>query len=176
MGRILILLLVTFLSLVMLTSGAEAVDVYFSPGATCEDHVVGAIEGAKHEIHAVLYAINSPRIIQALVMAYIRGVDVKILTDKREAQKSSSGAPNLRNAGIELRTSSGRGLEHNSFAVFDEKLAMNGSYNWTEGGSVNSENCAVMSESNVVTAFERRFLALWSQDGATKENRLSLAH
>lgn len=156
-----LILLTVILSLMTLAINVGAVEVYFSPGHECEDRLVNAITSAKHSIHAVVYSINNPRIVHALVVAHIRGVEVEILTDRKQAEAEGSCVNDLEAAGISVRLHRTGHLEHNVFAVFDGALAMNGSSNWTEGATENSENCTLMPEAQAVASFDHRFIELW---------------
>ena len=150
-------------TLFFLTHTCCAVEVFFSPGHDCEDHTVAAIDGSLSEIEVDVYSINNARIVQALVAAHQRGVKIRILTDRTQAAGKSSKVLELIAAGIDVRVHSKNKIEHNKYGVFDRKLAINGSYNWTQPASdSNSENCALMPESNAVAAYSGRFEYLWS--------------
>jgi phosphatidylserine/phosphatidylglycerophosphate/cardiolipin synthase-like enzyme len=142
---------------------ARCVEVYFSPGNECEDHIVSAIEHSNREIMVDVYSINNRRIVHALEVARSRGVKIRILTDRIQAKGRSSKVFELINAGLNVRVNSKNKIEHNKYGVFDDALAINGSYNWTQPASeVNSENCAVMPEANVISKYQKRFEELWN--------------
>lgn len=151
-----------FALLLLLSSDAPAVEIYFTPGTACEDRIVAAITGAREELVAAVYSINNPRIVAALREAHGRGVKVRVLTDRTQAAGQSSKVLELADAGVPVRVHSKHKIEHNKFLVVDKTVAINGSYNWTKPASaVNSENCAVMPEANAVAAFRKRFDELW---------------
>lgn len=51
-------------------------------------------------------------------------------------------------------------IEHNKFAVFDNKSVVTGSYNWTNPASKsNSENCVFFDQPH--KEFSNRFAYLW---------------
>ncbi|MGE3822383.1 MAG: phospholipase D-like domain-containing protein [Isosphaeraceae bacterium] len=53
---------------------------------------------------------------------------------------------------------------HHKFAVFDEKIALTGSYNWTRGAARdNEENLIVSTDPRLVGPFVRAFEALWDR-------------
>lgn len=108
-----------------------AVEIYFSPGTSCENQIVKAIFESKNEVVASVYSINNSHITEALVAAQKRGLSIKILTDRTQASGKSSLVFDLIKAGVNLRVHSKYKIEHNKFGVFDNKLAINGSYNWT---------------------------------------------
>jgi mitochondrial cardiolipin hydrolase len=155
-----ILALIGLLSAILIpTRHSRAVEVYFTPGTACEDQIISAINGAKSEVVAAVYSINNQRIITALVAAHKRGIKIRILTDRTQAAGSSS---KLVDAGVNLKIHSKHKIEHNKFVVADSKVAINGSYNWTEPATkVNSENCSVMPEANAIASYRKRFDELW---------------
>jgi phosphatidylserine/phosphatidylglycerophosphate/cardiolipin synthase-like enzyme len=130
---------------------------------------VKAIFDSKNEVVASVYSINNKRISEALIAAHKRGIKIRILTDRTQASSRSSLALDLIKAGVNLRVHSKYKIEHNKFGVFDNKLAVNGSYNWTRPATEeNSENCAILPEANAVTAFKKRFEELWQLNTETK--------
>ena len=55
---------------------------------------------------------------------------------------------------------------HHKFAVFDNRILVSGSYNWTRSASDrNEENIIVTSDERLVQKFTRRFDALWKEFG-----------
>lgn len=160
-------------SLLFLTAvQAHAVDVFFSPGHGCEDHIVSAITSAKHEIRVDVYSINNLRIVRALELAHRRGIKIRILTDHVQAAEKAYRVLELVDAGLDLRVNSKYKIEHNKYAVFDDSLAVTGSYNWTEPASnLNSENCVIIPDANVIASYQRRFEELWSMNSVAKSKK-----
>lgn len=53
---------------------------------------------------------------------------------------------------------------HNKFAVFDGKLAVTGSFNWTTSADdYNFENALFLSDPAIVARIEEEFERIWSQ-------------
>ena len=53
---------------------------------------------------------------------------------------------------------------HHKFAISDNKLLLNGSYNWTKSASTeNNENIAVTNDINLVKSFQKEFERLWKR-------------
>jgi mitochondrial cardiolipin hydrolase len=47
---------------------------------------------------------------------------------------------------------------HHKFAIFDQKILVNGSFNWTHSATqVNEENILVTSDAGLVTEFSQQF-------------------
>lgn len=142
---------------------ADDTKVFFSPSAKCENSIVKLINESNSSIDAAIYAINNNEIVCALKKAYDRGVKVRILTDRLQASNKYSKVRELYDYGINIRVHSKHKIEHNKFAVFDEKIASSGSYNWTNPATEkNSENCVFfIKNKNVVREYLDRFNYLW---------------
>ena len=66
----------------------------------------------------------------------------------------------LADAGIPVTTNIKHKIEHNKFAIFDDKHVVSGSYNWTSNASQhNSENCLFFDQPQ--KEYSKRFEYLW---------------
>ena len=145
---------------VMHLSACDRTRVYFTPGADCENHIIRAINHAKN-IDIAVYAITNENIGRAIVAANARGANIRIITDRTQAGNISSLVPMFRSANIPVITNRGYKIEHNKFAIFDNRMVVTGSYNWTTNASLyNSENCMFTTKS--VRDYAKRFEYLWN--------------
>ena len=120
--------------------------VAFSPSKECENTIISLIKHSE-KIDIVVFDINNNNIVEALQKAEKQGKKIRILTDKRQAATNASKVIDLYKAGINIRVNSKNKIEHNKFAVFDNKYVITGSYNWTNPASErNSENCLLSVE------------------------------
>ena len=136
--------------------------VAFSPSKECENIIIKLIEHAD-KIDIAVFDINNDNIVAALKQAEKQGKKIRILTDKRQASSKNSKVLDLYEAGINIRVHSKNKIEHNKFAVFDNKYVITGSYNWTNPASnKNSENCLLTVENEEIIAdYQSRFDYLW---------------
>lgn len=133
--------------------------VYFTPGSACENRIITEI-GAAHKIDIAVYSITNPKITDAIISAHLRGAKIRIITDRTMSQHPSSHIRNLSAIGITIQTNHGHKIEHNKFAVFDNRRIVTGSYNWTHNASAhNSENCIFLDI--MTTEYTKRFDYLW---------------
>jgi phosphatidylserine/phosphatidylglycerophosphate/cardiolipin synthase-like enzyme len=71
----------------------------------------------------------------------------------------------LESAELPVRTNIKHKIEHNKFAVFDDREIVSGSYNWTDTASnKNSKNCLFFKQPKT-RAFSERFKYLWDLYG-----------
>merc|ERR1711916_169815 len=62
-------------------------------------------------------------------------LDVCVITDNDTSVATGSDIGDLREDGIEVRTDDNEFHMHHKFAVLDNTVLVNGSYNWTRGAS-----------------------------------------
>ena len=133
--------------------------VYFTPGTGCEDQIIAELGRAKN-IDIAVYSITNPKIANAIIVAHHRGARVRIVTDRTMAGHKSSMIDELVAAGIPVRTNRRHKIEHNKFAVFDNRRIVTGSYNWTTTATkYNSENCIFLDQD--AKKYGQRFEVLW---------------
>ncbi len=147
------------------------VEVFFSATDGCEDKIIKSINSAQKSIKIAIYHITSREIIQALIDAKKRGVDIKIVADGEQAKDKFSKVPVLTKEGIDVRitdysTRKKRFLTpkmHHKFMIIDRKYVMTGSFNFTASAEeLNDENCVFIYDSaEVVDKFEKEFERLW---------------
>ncbi|WP_423776938.1 phospholipase D-like domain-containing protein [Citrobacter freundii] len=70
-------------SLPSMAGDSPSVQVGFSPEGSAQTLVIGAIDSAQSSIRMMAYSFTAMDIMQALVKAKNRGVDVKIVIDER---------------------------------------------------------------------------------------------
>ena len=141
---------------------------YFSDSDRVADRIIAAINHTKSSLDLAIFDLTHPAITAALDDAQRRGVQIRIVADQRQAAGTHSEIPFLTQRGISVRLSRGykgdRSLMHNKFAVFDGRLAVTGSFNWTTSAdSYNFENAVFISDPTAVGRFTEAFERLWSQ-------------
>ncbi|MDI9854719.1 phospholipase D family protein [Comamonas sp. 17RB] len=153
--------LAALLGLPMLSSAAPSVQVGFSPEGSARQLVLDTITSARTSIQILAYAFQAPDIAQALVDARQRGVQVRIVVDKkRNTGKASQAAMDLvvRN-GIELRTNDRFHIHHDKAMIVDSDAVETGSFNYAPSAeTANSENVVVIRGMPEVT---RQYLQHW---------------
>ena len=136
------------------------IQIFFTPGVECENNIIERINRSK-KIDIAVYSITNPNITNAIIAAYNRGTDIRIITDRVQAKGKKSLIETIKKAGIPVLTNKKHKIEHNKFAVFDDKNIVSGSYNWTTNASMyNSENCIFFNQPN--KEYSHRFEQLWN--------------
>ena len=141
---------------------------YFSDSDRVADRIISAINHTKASLDLAIFDLTHPAITAALEDAQRRGVRIRIVADQRQAAGTHSEIPFLTQRGVPVRLSHGykgdRSIMHDKFAVFDGRLAITGSFNWTTSAdSYNFENAVFISDPTAVAGFAEAFERLWSQ-------------
>jgi len=135
------------------TSGA-AVAVCFEPEENCIAFAVDAIERAEDQILVNAYGLTAGSgVVEALVRAKQRGVDVKLIADKSTPCERESGIEPLARAGVPIWIDRAVRIAHAKAMVIDRKVVLTGSMNWTASAARNSEDLNLISSEAVAAAY-----------------------
>src|SRR5262245_6386682 len=140
-------------------------EVFFSPNAGTSAKIVQEINQALSTIDIAIYSFTRDEIADALIAAKSRGVQIRILADSSQASGTGSDIPRLETAGFQLKRTNGAGggILHDKFAIFDRRLIVTGSYNWsTNAEENNDENAVFIRNTSVIEAFQTNFNLMWS--------------
>lgn len=139
--------LATLLGLPCLGHAEPSVQVGFSPEGSARTLVLETIRSAEKSIQMLAYAFQAPDIAQALVDAKKRGVEVRVVIDKkRNLSKTSRAAMDLvTRGGVELRTNDHFHIHHDKTIIVDGSTVETGSFNYAPSAeTLNSENVVVI--------------------------------
>ena len=165
-------------------SSAYSMEAYFSPDGHINDRIVKAIDSSILSIDLAIFDFTAQDIKSAFDRAKNRGVKIRIVADSRQAKGVHSVIQTLINEGFDIKIvhGIGRGIMHNKFAVFDKKLLVTGSYNWTNNAEhFNYENAIFITDLNVIMQYQKDFDNIWGtapniekkQYGSEQENKLN---
>jgi len=133
--------------------------VCFAPEQDCAAAVIRAIDGARREILVNAYNLTTGAgIVEALVRARGRGVDVRLIADKRTPCERNSGIDALAEAGTLIWIDHTVPIAHAKTMVIDDAVTLMGSYNWTRNAARNSEDLNLVASRTVAAAYA----AQWS--------------
>ena len=155
------IVLSVLLGMSSLAHAQPSVQVGFSPEGSARQLVLETIGGAQHSIQMLAYAFQAPDIMQALVEAKKRGVQVRIVIDKKRNQgKTSKAAMDfVTRHGVELRTNDHFHIHHDKTIIVDGDTVETGSFNFAPSAeTLNSENVVVIRGMPEVS---RLYLAHW---------------
>jgi phospholipase D len=143
-----------------------SVSVCFVPAEKCVGHIVDAINAAQTNIHVQAYEFSAKGIIDALIAAHARGVDVDVILDYRQYGVSGKGAEEVRKAGIPVWIDHPTDVAHNKLIIIDNKLVIGGSYNYTKQAEERNTENVTFIESPEVAGW---YVANWNSRQAVSE-------
>ena len=143
----------------------ENISVYFSPqDKSVKNGVLPLIQSAKKYIYIPTFVITEKRVVEALINAKNRGVDVKIIADALNASNVHSKHKELRNAGIPVKTENFAGKMHSKSIIIDDEYVVIGSMNFSNSGeNKNDENLVVLKNSDAAKFYRDFFLYQWGR-------------
>lgn len=115
--------------------------LWLLPDYSALHKIKNKIDEARHSIFVAMFTLTQTDLIEALIRAKNRGVDVKVALDRYTARGASKkAAERLNDAGVELFFSAGLPLLHHKWAYIDRKELILGSTNWTESAFRKNED------------------------------------
>lgn len=151
--------------------GCQTDNVYFTPMSEKEGitiALVKAIDASQKTIDVMVNHLTNYTIIDALERALKRGVKFRFVIDDDncnvaippQIQKLINAKADIRYMGTNCTIFQ---LSHNKFGIFDGKLVMNGSGNWSRGGlTSNYENFVIYDRPHHVASFQNLFEKAWN--------------
>ncbi|RDV80753.1 phospholipase D family protein [Ammonifex thiophilus] len=141
-------------------------EVYFPrAGQDPAPVLCGLIERAQSSCDVAIYSLTHPDIVKALVQAHKRGVKVRVITDREQAQGNvqKHAVNTLLLAGVPVKVNTHPGLMHLKMTVIDGKVATTGSYNYTKAASEkNDEMFVVVKDPGFVKSCQAEFDRMWA--------------
>ncbi|BBE10186.1 Putative phospholipase d/transphosphatidylase protein [Mycoavidus cysteinexigens] len=124
----------------------------FVPRDDVEGLIVDALQGARKQVLVQAYLLSNKRIIQALMKAHERGVEVRILVDAGRLEEGRDARITaLAKAGIWVRREVKYRNAHNKIIIIDANSAhsvlITGSFNFTHAAQrKNAENMLIIRD------------------------------
>ena len=133
---------------------AAAISVCFAPQGDCAGFAIAAIDRARSRILVNAYNLTTGAgIVEALVRGRERGVDVRLIADKRTPCERNTGIDALAAAGAPIWIDRTVPIAHAKTMVIDDTLTLMGSYNWTRNAARNSEDLNLVDSRAVAAAY-----------------------
>ncbi len=140
------------------TVPGATVAVCFAPEEDCAAFAAAAIDRARRQILVSAYNLTTGSgIVEALVRARERGVDVRLIADKRTPCERNPGNHALAQAGTPIWIDHEVPIAHAKTMVIDGALTLMGSYNWTRNAARNSEDLNLVSSRALAAAYAEQW-------------------
>ena len=151
-----------------LGDGRERFSVFFSePGKDqdtmidkkVDDELVKLIDGAERYMYLAVYNFNKDSVVQAVLRAYQRNIDVRVVGDIDEFYTSGYQAMYFNN--INMTLGNATGIQHDKFAVVDDKYVFMGTGNISDTDMVrNNNNWYIIQNDTLVKLYKDEFLQM----------------
>lgn len=153
---------------------SPGVATYFTrEGDHPEEAIVQLIEEAQSTLDIAIYSINLEPIVDAMIEAANRGVNVRLITDAAHAKekgKQAKAIQNLRSAGIPVKVNAHDGKMHLKMMIADGKTVEVGSFNYLQSAAEENDDVAVIIQDAAAAAsFAAAFLNMWNDDQAFED-------
>ena len=152
-------------------SASSHYEVCFTPPNHCATLMIREIDHAKREILMQAYHITDTSIVDAIVRAKKRGVDVKVLLDKSQINSEYTARHVLERNGIKVLIDNKPAIAHNKIIIIDGLTVLGGSYNHTNNAAKrNAENMTIIKDHG----FARKYVNNWHvrETASTSASRL----
>lgn len=132
---------------------------------SAEGVVLQAIGDSHKTIHLAAYSFTSEPVVEALIAAKRRGVDVEAVLDKSNLTANYGGASLLVAKGIPTRINSAYAIMHDKFIIIDGESVETGSFNYTKAAATrNAENVIyIRDNAEVAKTYEVEWQRLWDE-------------
>lgn len=129
------------------TVGDQQLQFFFLPEARIAalDCLLHYLKGAEKSIDAALFTLTHPAILNELIEAHKRSIEVNIAIDyysKRGASRTA--VESLQKNGISVVASLGQQLLHHKWALIDKEHLILGSANWTQSAFRNNQDFVIL--------------------------------
>jgi phosphatidylserine/phosphatidylglycerophosphate/cardiolipin synthase-like enzyme len=152
----------------IISGGAGATTIHYSPGENLEPLDVQLIDGASRQIDLAAYVLTDVAVIDALTRAADRGVKVRLYLFEDQIPthgKPADALDELRNTPeVETRIKPAhQPLQHLKAFQIDRRLLRTGSANFSASGLKHQDNDLLVIESPAAAeAFREKFNNMWA--------------
>ncbi|MBM3602586.1 MAG: phospholipase D family protein [Alphaproteobacteria bacterium] len=147
----------------------------FAPSPKTTALITRNLAKAEKTIRVAAYSFTAHPIADALIKAQQRGVDVKVVVDKTQANpRTRSIVTKLVDAGIPVRVDRKHSIMHNKYIIIDGRTIQTGSFNYTANAEKrNAENVMVIRNN---PALAKKYLKNWQTLWDKSQNHPANTH
>lgn len=130
-----------------------------------DQELIKIINSSKSNLDIAINSIQKKEIVNAILQAKKRGVNVRIITDKQQAtyKYERTELAMLSNAKIPIKINNHKGFMELRVTIIDKKVITTGSYNYNDEATINNDDVLeIISDIKVAENFESQFQRMWS--------------
>ena len=136
-----------------------------------DQQLIKVIDSSKTTLNIAIYSLTKKSIVDSIIKAKKRGVEVKIITDKIESSSKSEKAELklLKADNIPIKINSHSGLMYLKMTVADN-IVTTGSYNYTQAATdKNDEVLIVINDKSMAKEWKSEFETMWNDTSNYKD-------
>jgi len=146
-----------------ITIDGMRVEVWFAPDDGVASRLVGLIDDARSQVDFLAFTFTSDALAEALLRAGERGVTVRGVIERDQAEAAGSDYARLQQAGIDVRQDSNPGTMHHKLLLIDQGVVATGSYNFTRSAEEsNDENVVILFSPEAAAELEVEFAGIYA--------------
>lgn len=126
--------------------------------------IIPLINNAKEYIYIPAFLITHNSMIESLISAQKRGIDIKIIVDATYSSSNRKKIKKLRDSGIKLKVENYAGKMHSKTLIIDDRYIVTGSMNFSYAGETkNDENVLILENAKLAKHYKGFFDYLWTK-------------
>lgn len=126
-----------------------------------DSELVSLIDNARESVYLAVYGFSEPTVVDAVIRAEKRNVDVRMVGDIDEFNTYGYHQMYIHNIDMSLGNSSG--IQHNKFAVIDGNILFTGTGNITENGFLrNNNHFFIIEDKELADYYTAEFLQMYN--------------
>lgn len=137
-----------------------SIQAEFSPGSA-EETVINLVRQANKSVRILTTSMVNKNLADEIVLAHIRGVDVRVLFTRAARDQRSFVVAFLQNSGVNATYASSRINVNSNFMVIDENTIQAGSLDYSSESLRRNHETVLIVRNHPDTAF--RMLSAWQQ-------------
>ena len=124
-----------------------------------EEIIIDTIKRAKNEICIAMAYFTSDILIDELYRAKDKGINIKVIIDNND--KNNNSKFRISNICSKFRIAEVRSkyknIMHNKYCIIDNKIVIDGSYNWSKAAKYNEEHIIIIEASEIAQMYTNNF-------------------
>ena len=134
----------------------------FAHEPTNLSRMLDVMKTAKKTLDICVFTVTCDDIADPIIELHNKGIRVRVITDDEQRKSVGSDIEKFVSAGIPVKDDNSRFHMHHKFCIVDNKVLLNGSFNWTRQAVLqNRENVMVTKSAAMVNAFASEFNKMW---------------
>ena len=140
------------------------IEVLFAPEDNLTLKIVNLIKSSKSSIRLMGFSFTEDLIAESLIAQHKKGVNVKVLMERRGSGTEYSEFVKLKIEGVSVKKDKKIYIMHHKVIIIDNKILITGSFNFSKNAQVkNDENILVIENKKIALKYLKEFNRLYNK-------------